>query len=79
MTARRKGGGLKTTMGYVGKVTKGTVVLPPEANLPEGATVRVEPMEPLATRLKDVIGIAHKMPSDLAENHDHYIHGASKK
>lgn len=68
-------------MGYVGKVTKGTVVLPPEANLPEGTTVRVEPIAPetLATRLKRVIGAVHDMPSDLAENHDHYLHGVSKK
>jgi hypothetical protein len=81
MTLRRKRGGSKTTMGYVGKVTKGTVVLPPEANLPEGTTVRVEPIatESLAARLKNVIGVVHDMPSDWAENHDHYIHGASKK
>lgn len=81
MAAKHKGGRLKTTMGYVGKVTKGTVVLPPEADLPEGTTVRVEPIAPetLATRLKKVIGAVHGMPSDWAENHDHYIHGASKK
>jgi hypothetical protein len=81
MKAKHKGGGLRPTMGYVGKVRKGTVVLPPEANLPEGTTVRVEPIptETLATRLKDVIGVVREMPSDWAENHDHYIHGASKK
>ena len=81
MKTKRKGGGFKTTMGYVGKVTKGTVVLPPEANLPEGTTVRVEPIttETLATRFKDVIGVVREMPSDWAENHDHYIHSASKK
>jgi len=79
MTAKRKGGGFKTTMGYVGKVRKGTVVLPPEANLPEGTTVRVEPVETLAARLKDVIGAVQEMPPDWAENHDHYIHGAPKK
>ena len=68
-------------MGYVGKVTKGTVVLPPDANLPEGTTVRIEPIgqETLAARLNKVIGVVHNMPSDWAENHDHYIHGASKK
>lgn len=81
MTLGRKRGGSNTTMGYVGKVTKGTVVLPPEANLPDGATVRVEPIvtESLAARLKNVIGVVHEMPPDWAENHDHYIHGASKK
>jgi hypothetical protein len=68
-------------MAYVGKVTNGTVVLPPEANLPEGTEVRVEPIarESLAKRLKNVIGAVYDMPSDWAENHDHYIHGAPKR
>ncbi|MGA3327042.1 MAG: hypothetical protein ABSF45_21465 [Terriglobia bacterium] len=68
-------------MGFVGKVTKGSVLLPPEANLPEGTPVRVEPIAPptLAERLKDVIGTVHGMPPDWAENHDHYLHGAPKK
>lgn len=81
MGAKRKEEGFKAAMGYVGKVTKGTVVLPPEADLPEGTAVRVEPIatETLATRLKDVIGVVREMPSDWAENHDHYIHSASRK
>jgi hypothetical protein len=81
MTTDRKGRGLEATMGYAGKVTKGTVVLPPEANLPEGNKVRVEPIstQSLATRLKNVIGVVHDMPSDWAENHDHDVHGATKK
>ena len=68
-------------MAYVGKVTKGAVVLPPEANLPEGTTVRVEPIAPktLAARLGDLIGIVRDMPPDWAENHDHYLHGAPKQ
>lgn len=68
-------------MGFVGKVTKGTVLLPPEANLPEGTPVRVEPIAPhtLAERLKDLIGTVHDLPPDWAENHDHYLHGAPKK
>jgi hypothetical protein len=81
MKVKRKSGKLKTAMGYVGKVRKGTVVLPPEANLPDGTPVRVEPLgtETLATRFKKVIGVVRDMPSDWAENHDHYIHGAPKK
>jgi len=68
-------------MTYRGKVEKGTVVLPPEANLPDGTEVRVEPVAPktLAERLKHVIGIVHARPPDWAENHDHYIHGTPKK
>lgn len=68
-------------MGFVGKVTKGSVLLPPEANLPEGTPVRVEPIAPqtLAERLRDLIGAVHDMPPDWAENHNHYLHGAPKK
>jgi len=42
-------------MRYTGKVSNGTVVLPPEANLPEGTKVRAEPVAPrtLAECLKD--------------------------
>jgi hypothetical protein len=73
--------GWEMAMSYWGKVSKGRVVLPPEANLPEGAEVRVEPVAPrtLAERLKDVIGTVHGGPPDWAENHDDYIHGTPKK
>lgn len=68
-------------MTYVGKVVNGKVVLPPEIELEEGAPVRVELIEgeTLAERLKDFIGIVDGMPADLAEQHDHYIHGTAKK
>ena len=68
-------------MDFVGRVTNGIVVLPPEANLPEGTPVRVEPITPqtLAERLKDLIGAVRDMPPDWAKNHDHYLHGAPKK
>jgi hypothetical protein len=33
----------------------------------------------LYEQLKDVVGIAQGLPSDFAENHDHYIHGCPKK
>ena len=68
-------------MSYVGKVIKGTVILPPGTDLPEGTPVRVEPLreEPLAKRLKKVIGSVEGLPSDFAENHDAYIHGTPKK
>ncbi len=81
MGTGRSHGRRETRVHYVGKVRKGKVVLPPEAHLPEGATVRVEPIAPqtLAERLKDVIGILHGKPPDWAENHDHYIHGTPKK
>ena len=71
-------------MMFRGKVKGGVVVLEPGARLDEGADVVVEPVEPaparsLADRLRPVIGIAKGLPKDLAENHDHYLHGRPKK
>ena len=47
--------------------------------LPEGAEVRVEtretPVKTLAERYRGLIGIIDDLPADMAENHDHYIHG----
>jgi len=33
----------------------------------------------LYEQLKEIIGIAEGLPSDLAENHDYYLHGHPKK
>jgi uncharacterized lipoprotein YbaY len=71
-------------MTYRGHVEKGAVVLDDPVALPDGAAVRVELAEPskersLADRLRDVIGIAKGLPADLAENHDHYLHGKPKR
>ena len=71
-------------MTYRGKVKDGVVVLEPGARLDEGADVVVEqvesaPARSLADRLRPVIGIAKGLPRDLAENHDHYLHGRPKK
>ena len=67
-------------MSYEGRVENGVVVFDGEQPLPDGARVLVEPARPakprtLAERLQSVIGIAKGLPSDLAENHDHYLHG----
>jgi hypothetical protein len=72
---------MELNMTYIGKVKNGTVELPPEAHLPEGASVRVEPITPetLAARLGNLVGAVDDMPSDWAENHDHYVHGTEKK
>ena len=71
-------------MPYRGHVENGVVVLDEAANLPDGVQVRVEPVAPvprrtLAERFKDVIGSVTDLPSDMAENHDHYIHGTPRK
>jgi hypothetical protein len=71
---------------FTGEIRNGVVVfegtLPP---LPEGTRVRVELIESqpqartLACRLEDIIGRAQGLPADLAENHDHYLHGLPKR
>ena len=70
-------------MSYLGQVKNGVIVLEEEASLAEGTKVRVEPVEEelptLAERLKDCIGIIEGLPSDMARNHDHYLHGQPKK
>ena len=72
-------------MTYQGIVENGIVVLPPEANLPSGTKVLVEPLgacrpsPTLAESLKDFIGLIPDLPKDFARNHDHYVHGAPKQ
>jgi hypothetical protein len=70
-------------MTFIGKVSNGTVVLPPEAQLPEGTEVRVEALPSggrnLAERYAGLIGIAEDLPADLARNLDHYVHGQPKR
>ena len=67
-----------------GHVKNGTIVFDPPVVLPEGATVQVEvvaspPRKTLAERLKNVVGIASDLPSDMADQHDHYLHGSPKE
>ena len=71
---------------YTGQVVNGVIVLdegcPP---LPEGMKVRVEPdgtnreLDALQQLLLDVAGKAQGLPEDLAEQHDHYLHGQPKR
>jgi hypothetical protein len=68
-----------------GTVTNGVVILDPGANLPDGTRVELvikeqPPAETsLGQRLLKLSGIAKGLPSDLAEQHDHYIHGTPKR
>jgi hypothetical protein len=73
-----------------GHVEAGRIVVDDEASLPEGAEVRIELVieaesnssnseKTLYDRFKQFAGIAKNLPSDFAENHDHYIHGRPKK
>ena len=71
-------------MTYRGHVENGAVVLDEPLELPDGTVVRIEPLTArerptLAERLKDVIGIEKGLPPDLAEHHDHYLHGRPKE
>ena len=78
-------------MVFHGRVIGGAVVIDPPGALPEGAEVQVHVVgPPLATTIepeiptlyeqfKDTIGQAKDLPSDMAEQHDHYIHGTPKR
>jgi len=71
---------------YAGEVRGGVVVFegsPPP--LPEGTKVRIERVDmeaalgELSAMLMAVAGKASGLPADLAENHDHYLHGTPKR
>jgi hypothetical protein len=78
-------------MVYDGHVEKGVVVVDGLVTLPEGVKVRVEVLphegEGLETeavptlydQLAPLVGAAKGLPSDLARNHDHYLHGQPRK
>jgi hypothetical protein len=71
-------------MEYRGRV-QGGVVLFEEAVPPDGAIVRVEVVEAASgeptiwQKLRKYSGTVNDLPSDMAQNHDHYIHGGPKK
>jgi hypothetical protein len=71
-------------MVYRGHVKNGIVVLDEMPNLPEGAEVQVDVASPseegstVGSRLMKFAGKLEGLPSDLARNHDHYLHGAPK-
>ncbi len=70
-------------MNFTATVENGAIKLPAGVELPDGTPVNVEPMSPkpptLAERLAPWIGIVTDMPTDLAENHDHYLYDVPKK
>jgi hypothetical protein len=76
-------------MVYRGVVKKGIVVIKDGAELPEGTEVRIEPIAgveglmvegpTLSEQFGDVIGTVPDLPPDMAQQHDHYLHGAPKR
>jgi len=73
-------------MTYRGKVTNGMVVLEDPHVFQEGTEVRVVAVRrsrkrklSLSEKLLKWAGRAKGLPCDLAENHDHYLHGRPKR
>ncbi len=79
-------------MTYQGTVRNGVIVLASGAVLPEGMTVEVAaelPSSKLETTHDRPMTLAElgrwvetqpcDLPEDLAENHDHYLHGLPKR
>ncbi len=79
-------------MTYRGRVKNGVVVLESGVRLREGMDVRVEPMGETegttespeeARQLRDGLlafsGVIKEGPSDMARNHDHYLHGTPRQ
>ncbi len=67
-----------------GVVHNGVIVPDTAAALPEGARVRIslasdEPIKPFGERFAKFKGAATGLPSDLAEQHEHYRLGTAKR
>lgn len=69
---------------YRGHIKNGVVILDEDVQLTDGTAVDVHPIaetprKTLAERFENVIGKASDLPADMAEQHDHYIHGMPKQ
>jgi hypothetical protein len=67
-----------------GVVHKGTVILQNGATIPDGTRVQVivpdnAAPQPTFQGLLELAGTVDDLPSDMALNHDHYLHGHPKK
>lgn len=73
-------------MSFTATVENDTIKLPPGVHLPDGTKVTVVPPEQaqeeqlptLYEVFAPFVGCIKGGPADLAENHDHYAHGAPK-
>ena len=74
----------KADMSVTGTVKDGVVVLPPGVKLPDGLQVQLTIPDAAAAatsfaeRYATFIGAADDLPSGLAQNLDHYVHGHRK-
>ncbi len=67
-----------------GTVQNGAIVLDGKLRVPDGTRVRVIVPEenahkPTLLGLLELAGTVNDLPSDMALNHDHYLHGHPKK
>lgn len=66
-------------------VENDTIKLPPSVHVPDGTKLEITLPEvtlnpkSVAQRYAGLVGVADDMPTDLARNLDHYIHGHAKK
>lgn len=75
-------------MTFRGHIQNGQVVLDEPANLADGTPVTISPTATPSSKPEDIRALWDGLlklagtvdgPSDLAENHDHYAHGAPKR
>lgn len=69
---------------FQGHIENGVVVFDKPTSLPEGTKVRIVPIvetrrKTLAERFKNIVGAVDDLPEDMAERHDHYLHGTPKQ
>ena len=73
-----------TRVSISGVIKDGQVIPEETILLPAGTRVRIEPVpesseETLAEAFREFMGACEGLPSDLAANHDHYLHGAPRQ
>lgn len=61
-------------MTYVGKISKGAIVLPPDVHLPEGTVAEIKPIHVSATEEKKMVNVAQD-PAATLKN----LRGAGRK
>ena len=72
-------------MSFQGTIQNGVVVFDDHQQLPDGTRVEIIVQEEAAKkpslreRLIKLAGTVDDLPTDMARNHDHYIHGAPKQ
>jgi hypothetical protein len=74
----------ETTVTFRGHVRSGVVVFDDAQAPPEGAAVEVSVLtgtkeRPLGEFLMRFAGSVEGLPTDMAEQHDHYVHGRPKR